>query len=361
MQNADTIISTVRTYLKAIAFIDNQPENLIVSTGFAVLRPFIDEVHPKFLWMLIQSKGFVDTVVVYSQGIGYPAINPSSLASLFVCLPPLPEQRAIAAFLDRETARINALIAKKEQLIILLRERRSALISHAVTKGLDPTVPMKDSGVAWLGEIPRHWEVKRMRDVAESLQTGPFGSQLHSSDYISDGIPVINPSHLKDGRIYPDEDCAVDKETWSRLIRHELNEGDIVFARRGEMGRCALVTLKEVGWLCGTGSLRVRPKTLICYPPLLNTILSTKGVQEWLLLQSVGTTMDNLNTTILSNIPLPLPPISEQLAIYSYLDKETAQINALIARIEEGKKKLQEYSTTLISAAVTGKIDVRNV
>ena len=97
VQNTDTIISTVRTYLKAIAFIDNQPGNLIVSTGFAVLRPYM-EVHPKFLWLLIQSKGFVDTVVVYSQGIGYPAISPSSLASLLVCLPPLPEQRAIAAF-----------------------------------------------------------------------------------------------------------------------------------------------------------------------------------------------------------------------------------------------------------------------
>ncbi len=271
----------------------------------------------------------------------------------------LPEQRAIAAFLDRETVRINALIEKKERLIELLQEKRAAIISHAVTKGLDPTVPMKDSGVEWLGEIPAHWEVKRVRDITELLQTGPFGSQLHSSDYSPYGIPVINPSHLKDGHIYPDWDCAVNEETYSRLVRHELRKGDIVFARRGQMGRCALVTEKEAGWLCGTGSLLMRPRITLSVPSFLSKVLSTNGVRDWLLLESVGSTMDNLNTSILSRIPLPIPILSEQQAIVSYLDSQTAKIDALISRIQEGIEKLKEYSTALISAAVTGKIDVR--
>jgi type I restriction enzyme S subunit len=288
-----------------------------------------------------------------------PRASNEQISNLFLQLPPLPEQRAIASFLDQETTSINALIAKKERLIELLREKRTALISHTVTKGLDSTVPMKDSVVEWLGEIPGHWEMKRIRDVTELLQTGPFGSQLHSSDYVSNGIPVINPSHLKDGRIYPDWDCTVDDEIGFRLVRHALYEGDIVFARRGEMGRCALVTEIEVGWLCGTGSLLMRPRVTLTVPSFLSKVLSTNGVKDWLLLESVGSTMDNLNTSILSRIPLPIPPLSEQQSIVNYLNQETVKIDALISRIEEGIEKLKEYSTALISAAVTGKIDVR--
>ena len=111
-----------------------------------------------------------------------PRANWDFIGNLPALLPEAEEQTAIATFLDRETARIDALIAKKQRLIELLQEKRSALISQVVTKGLDPGVPMKDSGVEWMGEIPAHWEVKRLVWVAESLQTGPFGTQLHASD-----------------------------------------------------------------------------------------------------------------------------------------------------------------------------------
>jgi type I restriction enzyme, S subunit len=144
--DGDTVISTVRTYLKAIALIKKPPKNWIVSTGFAVLSPN-GEVLPEYLWRLVQSDGFVNAVVTYSEGVGYPAITPNNLASLPVWIPPLPEQRAIAAYLDRETAKIDALIAKKRRLIDLLQEKRAALISRAVTRGLNPSAPLKDSGV----------------------------------------------------------------------------------------------------------------------------------------------------------------------------------------------------------------------
>jgi type I restriction enzyme S subunit len=276
-------------------------------------------------------------------------------------LPPLPEQRAIADFLDRETARMDALLAKKERLIELLQEKRSALISEAVTRGLDPHVPLKESGVEWLGKVPAHWEVEPLRFIATSVQTGPFGSQLHASEYVYNGIPVVNPANLRDGAIVPDMDCTIDESTHRRLVRHELEPGDIVFARRGEMGRCALVTVKEQGWLCGTGSLRVRPKGCISYPPYLSMLLSVRGVAEWLSLRSVGSTMENLNTTILSSIPLPKPPLSEQCAIAAHLERETARIDALIAKVRESMERWREYRAALIAAAVTGKIDVREL
>ena len=273
------------------------------------VRPLTYKELGRFLFYVLYA---VAKLGVFEAGVNRSTIGhltSEKLKKYRFMFPPFTEQRAIAAFLDHEIARINALITKKEQLIELLKEKRATLISHAVTKGLDPTVPMKDSGVEWLGEIPEHWEVKRVRDITELLQTGPFGSQLHSSDYSPNGIPVINPSHLKDGHISPDWDCAVNEETFSRLPRHGLQKGDIVFARRGQMGRCALVTEKEAGWLCGTGSLLMRPRVTSSVPSFLSKVLSTDGVRDWLLLESVGSTMDNLNTSILSRIPLPMPTL----------------------------------------------------
>jgi type I restriction enzyme S subunit len=276
-----------------------------------------------------------------------------------IVLPPLPEQRAIADFLDRETGRIDALIEKKRRLIGLLEEKRSALISHAVTKGLDPDAPMKDSGIDWLGQIPAHWEVVRLGFLASLMQTGPFGSQLHADEYVEGGVPVINPSHMSGGCIAPDQKCTVTGETASRLARHRLEDGDIVFARRGEMGRCALVTAESSGWLCGTGSLLFRPKGSGCFSPYLLLVLSGKGVADELVLKSVGSTMDNLNTDILSDVRIPLPPRTEQEAVVATVSDRSQRFASLVAKNCEAIDKLQKYRTALISAAVTGKVDLR--
>ena len=194
VRNGDVIISTVRTYLRAIASIVDPEPNLIVSTGFAVIRP--RDIDARFVSYAVRAPYFVDNVVANSVGVSYPAINANELVLLPVACPTGGEQRAIATFLGRETAKIDGLVAKKERLIELLHEKRAALITRVVTKGLDPDIPTKNSGVEWLGEIPAHWEAKRVREVALSLQTGPFGSQLHAYDYIADGVPVINPINL---------------------------------------------------------------------------------------------------------------------------------------------------------------------
>jgi type I restriction enzyme S subunit len=268
------------------AYVSTTMPNVLCGYHLALIRPDQKELDSKFLFRAFQAKAVNYQFQVAANGITRYGISKNSIDNSLFPLPPLPEQHAIAAFLDRETARLDALIARKERLIELLGEKRAALISQAVTRGLDPTVPLKDSGVPWLGQIPAHWKVKRIRAIAESLQTGPFGSQLHSHEYVSGGVPVVNPAHMKDGQIVPDWDCAVDEATWQRLSHHELREGDIVFARRGEMGRCALVTSTEAGWLCGTGSLRMRPKSDVVDSRYLNRVLSTDGVGEWLLLES---------------------------------------------------------------------------
>jgi len=329
------------------------------TTELHVIRAGHD-IYPAFVAYLTMSRSFRLLGEASMKGAaGQKRVPDDFINDFIVPLPPLAEQHAIAAFLDRETAKTDALIAKKERQIELLREKQKALVSYTVTKGLNPSAPTRDSGVEWVGDIPSHWETKRIRDVSLALQTGPFGSQLHSGDYIPDGIPVINPSHMKNGHIYPDRECSIDDHTWSRLAQHRLHQGDIVFARRGELGRCALVTSQEEEWLCGTGSLRMRPNQNVVDPLYLNWLFSTKGIGEWLSLESVGATMENLNTSILGRVPLPVPPIDEQRVIAAFLDRQTTMVSDLITRVAKHIDKLREHRTALISAAVTGKIDVR--
>ena len=217
----------------------------------------------------------------------------------------------------------------------------------------NPYPETRDSGVDWLGAIPAHWSIGRLKFLCESIQTGPFGSQLHAEEYIQGGIPVINPSHVVNGQLVPDEVITVDQETWKRLERHHLRKGDVVFARRGEMGRCGLVSTAQEGWICSTGSLRVRLDTITAFPPFINIFLSLKDVKEWLELNSVGSTLDNLNTAIVGNIVLAVPPLPEQHAIAAFLDRETAELDALIAKKRELIATLHEQRSAIISHAVT--------
>lgn len=163
VKHGDVIISTVRTYLQAIAPIENPDENLIVSTGFAVVRPRPRVLDSSYCKYALRETTFLNEVVARSVGVSYPAINASDLGDISIDLHPLDIQSGIANYLDRETSRIDALIASKEQLLELLAEKRRALITQAVTKGLNSNAPMRDSGLPWLGGIPRHWETKRMK------------------------------------------------------------------------------------------------------------------------------------------------------------------------------------------------------
>jgi type I restriction enzyme S subunit len=315
--------------------------------------------HGPFLARAFSASGPREQFQVAANGVTRFGLGGHAIAAGVFAMPPETEQRATAAFLDRETARIDALVAKKERLIELLKERRTALITRAVTRGLDPNVPMTDSGVEWLGEIPAHWHVTRIRDISYSLQTGPFGSQLHAEEYIREGVPVINPANLRSGVLVPDPDCMVAQPTVVRLARHRIAAGDILFARRGELGRCGLATPKQEGWLCGTGCLRFRPQPELTRPRFLLHLLSTSSVSDWLELQSVGATMRNLNTSIIGRLPIALPGPEEQQTIVDLIDWETARVDALLFRIHEAIDRLKELRTALIAAAVTGRIDVR--
>jgi type I restriction enzyme S subunit len=281
------------------------------------------------------------------------------MGEIFVTLPSKSEQDLIVNFLDHETAKIDTLIEKQRRLIELLKEKRQAVISHAVTKGLNPNAPMKESGVEWLGEVPEHWAIAQLKFNTVEMQTGPFGSQLHAEDYVDDGIPLINPAHMIDGNIIPDSKVSVDKETWQRLKRHQLFEGDLIFARRGELGRCAIITKEQEGWLCGTGSLKAKLNSRLI-PDYSYLLITSEGVVSELSLESKGSTMDNLNTETLGRVRLPVPPVNEQMQVLAYVNEVEGKFRNLIAKATSAIELMQERRTALISAAVTGKIDVRH-
>lgn len=189
--HGDTIVSTVRTYLRAIAPVISPPENLVVSTGFAVIRP--KDIHSDFARYLLSTEYFMSEVISHSTGVSYPAINTPDLMNIKVAIPSPKEQEAIAIFLNKETGKIDELIHRQEKLVAMLDEKCQTLISHAVTKGLNHKVKMKDSGVSWIGEIPLHWESKEIRRVIKEHKQGYYSS----GGYRDEGLRLLRITDLQ--------------------------------------------------------------------------------------------------------------------------------------------------------------------
>lgn len=281
----------------------------------------------------------------------------AELSRLPLLVPPLAEQQRIADYLDAKCAYIDQCLDMTRQSMEKLRAYKLSCITETVTKGLDPDVPLKDSGVPWIGQIPAGWECTRLMTLCSEISTGPFGSQLHAEDYVENQTPLINPSNINNFRIEANYKCTLDSNTVSRLKRHILYTGEIIFARRGEMGRCALVEKQHEGFVCGTGCLKASIKKDINQYYLIY-YLQAKFVPYFLEYSSVGTTMNNLNSKTIASIPVTLPPLPEQERIAAYLDKKCARIDALLEEKQALLDKLAEYKKSLIFECVTGKREV---
>jgi type I restriction enzyme S subunit len=361
-RHGDVIVSTVRTYLRAIAPIVHPEPNLIVSTGFAIIRPRTG-LATRFSAYALRSPYFVERVVANSVGVSYPAINASELGTFPIAAPPEVEQQAIADFLDRETAKIDAAVKKQERLIELLQEKRTALITHAVTKGLpaaaaaqaglDPNVPMRNSGIERIGHVPAHWTVRKTTWVF-SIGSGTTPNSEDPSYYDGD-IPWITTSELRETVITATTKQITTKalDDFSSLRVHP--EGSVAVAMYGAtIGRLGILGMPAtVNQACCVFSQPqgVNMQFWFYWLQMRRTYLVSLGY---------GGGQPNLSQELLRSIRAPVPPEKEQQAIADFLDRETAKIDALIAKIQEAINRLKEYRTALISAAVTGKIDVRN-
>ena len=305
----------------------------------------------RFLSRVFAAVGPRDQYHIAANGITRFGLTGDSIRAGVFAFPPLLEQRAIAAFLDRETAKIDALVAKKERLIELLQEKRIALISHAVTKGLDPDVSLKDSGVEWLGEIPAHWEIKKVNRMC-LVQRG------------ASPRPIDNPIYFDDDGEY----------AWVRIADVSKSQKylEITSQRLSALGKSRSVPLDPGELFLSIAATVGKPiitKIKCCIHDGFVYFVGLRENREYLFyvfscgelykgLGKLGTQL-NLNTEIIGDIFLAVPPLPEQRAIAAFLDRETAQIDALIAKVQEAIDRLKELRTALISAAVTGKIDVR--
>ena len=274
-----------------------------------------------------------------------------------VCLSPPAEQKTVAAFLDRETARIDALVAKKERVIELLQEKRTALITRAVTKGLDPNVPMKDSGVEWLGEIPAHWEVKRLWHLTPSGRRIMYGIVLPGPN-VDEGVPIVKGGDVSVDRLRLDRLNRTTFEIESGYVRSRLRGGDLVYAIRGSIGEVAIVPGELEGANLTQDAARVAYTPATHGRWLLYALKSTVVFSQ-LEAGALGATIRGVNIRDLKRASIPVPPRIEQEEIASFLERETAKNDALVAKVREAIDRLKELRSALISAAVTGKIDVR--
>ena len=350
-QVGDILFGKLRPYLAKVY----GPSRRGVCVGeFLVLRGRRDSLLSKYLQYLLLSKPTIEAIDSATFGAKMPRADWLFVGSMNQPLPPLFEQHAIAAFLDRETAKIDVLVSKKERLIELLQEKRTALISHTVTKGLYSDAPLKDSGVEWLGKIPEHWEVKRLKHLGE-LQGGagfPHGEQWNTTQehpFFKVGDMGVEVNH----REMIAYQHTVSSDTARRLGAHIFQPSTIIFAKVG----AALMLNRR--------RMLVRPS---CIDNNMMGFIPRVPDPDWMLYWLSGLDLSKLanpgavpsvNEGQIREQETILPPLVEQRAIADFLDRETAKLDNLVDKVQRAIELLMELRSTLISAAVTGKIDVR--
>jgi type I restriction enzyme S subunit len=356
LRNGDLLITKDGTIGK-VALVDGLKTNdkATLNSGVFVVRPLINNFSTRFYFWLLQSKVFTDFVDYNKTGSTIVHLYQDTFVNFSYASPQLKEQLQIAAFLDHETTKIDNLIAKQQQLIELLKEKRQAVISHAVTKGLNPHVPMKDSGVEWLGEVPEHWDVAKLSFKYEVLLgkmlddkkiTGKYlGRYLRNTDVQWDSI---NTEELPLMDFRPEE-----------RERFSIKKGDLVVCEGGEIGRSAIWNTDDPCFY-QKALHRLRPlsnnnKTRFMFYVLYD------AVKQGRFISGAGkATIAHLPAESFRQYKFGFPPLTEQVDIATTLDSYSQLFDKLEEKTVQQIALLQERRTALISAAVTGKIDVRD-
>jgi len=301
--------------------------------------------------------------VTYSTTVKH--LSSGDVKSIRVALPNPFELTQISEFLDHETAKIDGLLAEQEKLLALLAEKRQATISHAVTRGLDPNVPMKDSGIAWLGEVPAHWSIFPIKWATSSIEQG-WSPQCESHPVDSpDEWGVMKVGCVNGGIFDPAENKKLPAEL-EPVPAYALKRGDLLVSRantRDLVGSAAVVPEDHPNLLLCDKLYRMRTDHNICEPRFVAAFLGTPQARSQIELQATGasSSMLNIGQSTILDMPLPLPPISEQIEILNWLESQVLKLDETRARVEHAICLLKERRGALISAAVTGQVDVRGL
>ncbi len=313
-----------------VAIVEKLSGKASLNSGIMLIRPLKKHYMKEFMFWVLNSNLFSEYNEYTKAGSTIQHLYQETFEDFSFPVPPFPEQRVIASFLDRQTAHLDTLISKKERLVALLEEKRAALISHAVTKGLDPNVPMKDSGVEWLGEVPENWRIIRLKYAFILMR----GFDLSSDKFLEGRYPV----------------CA-SNGIIGLHDRYTTIGPSVTVGRSGSVGE---VNYIESNFWAHNTALYVKYFKLT-YPRFTFFLLKTLDLKSL----SSGSAVGTLNRNYIHDLTIAIPNYSEQKVIASYIDREAARIDTIISKIGEDIEKLREYRTALISAAVTGKIDVR--
>jgi type I restriction enzyme, S subunit len=331
-------------------------KNGILSSTMAKIVP--NNIVTRYLYWFLKGieKFFKDNTV----GMGIPHVNGETLKNHLVLLPNLQDQNSIANFLDQKTAEIDGLIADKEKLIELLQEKRQAIITEAVTKGLNPNVRMKDSGIEWIGEIPEHWEVKKIKYLTSYIGSGktPKGG---SEVYTQEGVIFIRSQNVYPQGLRLDDVVFISDEIDSEMKNTRVKGSDILLNITGaSIGRASLVPNNIPRANVNQHVCIIRPVKSKVLPPLLHQIICSNFIQNQIQFYQNGTSREGLNFEQIANLVVVLSNnIDEQRMLVEYIEDKVTEIDNLIKHASYQIQKLKEYRKSLISEAVTGKIDVR--
>ncbi|WP_348639822.1 restriction endonuclease subunit S [Mesorhizobium sp. M7D.F.Ca.US.005.01.1.1] len=326
---------------------------MITSVDVCIMKPSSDNDR-RFIVYLLSSPNYLSYMEGQCRGGTRDRVSRSFLGAVRVPVPPLLEQTAISAFLDRETSKIDALVEQQERLIELLKEKRQTVISYAVTKGLNSNVPMKDTGVEWLGNVPDHWQVGPLRRFVTGVQTGRTPTTETPAVEIEGGVPWYTPGDFNGQLLLDIAAKAVSKESIENGEASFFPEGSVLVVSIG-------ATLGKVGLAVARSSANqqinaVIPSKFVDSQFLAFSLASKADAMRYL---SNASTIGIMNQEKTKEIPMVLPPLEEQVEICHYLTRKTTEFDTLISKAADAVSLLQERRAALISAAVTGKIDVR--
>jgi restriction endonuclease S subunit len=359
LQGGEVLVSKLNVHKNCVAIVGNHAgATILASTEFVAFTPI--SIEPRFLKYIFQSEETIQQLSSFSESAtrSHARVNPSDIIKYKACQPPLETQRLIADYLDRETARIDALVAEKEKMLALLEEKRAALISRAVTRGLDPNVPLKPSGLDWLGDIPAHWETRRLKYLThEPLAYGANEAALED-----------NPDWPRFVRITDiNEDGTLRDETFRSLSPeiaepYLLEKGDVLFARSGATVGKTFIYRPEWGEACFAGYLiRFRSAQELVLPDFVYFFSLSDIYWQQVESGTIQATIQNFSAEKYAELIVCLPPPSEQKAIVDFLINAELRTSKLLAEIRNSLERLKERRAALITAAVTGQIPIEEM
>lgn len=334
----------------------------ITTRPMAVSQHFIawicrDSMTPEYLLQVLRS--MTQELDSLTTGATLKTIGMPEVRTLVTPVPPFGEQVAVTAFLNRETAKIDTLVAEQQRLIDLLKEKRQAVISHAVTKGLNPNVPMKSSGFEWLGDVPAHWAVLPLKRLIAEGTSISYGI-VQPGEPLEDGVPFVQTTNMSTGDFALANLQKTTIEIAGMYPRSRLSGGEVILGIRASIGSAHVVPQALAGANLSRGVARIVPGSKVSSRYLV-AYFGTAAVSWYWELSKQGSTFNEVSIETVRDLTVCVPPTDEQAAITEYVDIEVRRFDVLTAEAQRAIDLLQERRSALISAAVTGQIDVRGL